>query len=89
MKLEFSQHIFTTSLNFKFRLDLSSGSRNVPFGRTDEHANLRRHLITKFVTVVVNLLTTYIVSFSDLNNFIILTEFYGLVLFVPLLLHMF
>jgi hypothetical protein len=52
-------------------------------------ANLRRRLITKFVTVVVDLLSTYIVSFCDLNNFIIVTEFYGLMLFVPSLLHVF
>jgi hypothetical protein len=41
MKLEFARQIFERSLNIKFQQSPSSGSREVPCGRTEGHGEAK------------------------------------------------
>jgi len=51
MKLEFSTEIFEKFSNTKFHENPSSGSRIVPYGRTDGRRRTDRLTITKNLTV--------------------------------------
>jgi len=75
MKLEYSRHIFERSSNIKFNKNPYSGSRVVPYGRTDRLTYMT-NLIVAFRNFAKATNNDYTLLYSNNNNIIKATNSY-------------